>query len=191
MDVEAPCRVARWPIARVAPGHKRRLVLMSGEWVRVATHFLVNTFLCPEVEECAACGLLGVRAYWYLPCRCPVSGQFVLVEMSASSSADLEQRLRFAGLGVRAGVEVECWRKSSRRPLSWDVIGQTSATLTASLHEWVSPLMAIYHLPHLRPGETLPAYGERVRPKVLARAELAAASLRDSAGRRVKGRLRV
>jgi hypothetical protein len=158
--------------------------LLSGDWVRLSTHFWRSTFLCPEVEECDVCDLLPARAYWYLPVLVVATQRPSILELSAHASADLEQRCRFVGSAPRPGVEVELSRRSKKAPLRCEYTGQAERPAVARLHEWVTPLMALYRLPAMTPAESLEEYGCRVRAKVIERAKLVAGQMRaaSSAG---------
>lgn len=183
MSLETPRYVARWPVVRLQAGSKCRVQLLSGDWVRLVTHFSGRTFLCPEVEECDACNVLPGRAYWYLPCLHVDERRQALLEMSAHASSDLEQRCRFQGAALGAGVEVELSRRSKKAPLGIEVYGQAETPKVAIFHEWVSALMLLYKLPAVLPGESIDAYGDRVKDRVLARARVMADEYRSNARR--------
>lgn len=185
---EPPTASARWPLVRVHEGHTIQLQLLSSEWVRLVTHFYRSTFLCPEVEECAACVLLPPRPYWYLPVFSPRSSRSALVELSASASADLEQKVRFAGFAVRPGVKVELSRKTKKAAIRVEVLGQAETPPVARLHEWVTPLMAIFGLPAIRPGESLQDFGVRVKHVAIERAKVRADAIRGADRGRLLGR---
>jgi hypothetical protein len=111
-----------------------------------------------------------------------------LLELSSHASAELEQRIRFVGSSVREGVKVEMSRRSTRAPLRIEVIETPAEAEKAPLHEWVTPLMAVFGLPPLRPLETINEYGGRVGSMVLARANLVAGQLQASAAVPLTGR---
>lgn len=183
MSLETPRYVARWPMFRVQVHSKCEVQLLSGDWVRLVTHFNGRTFLCPEVEECDACNVLPGRAYWYLPVLALGSKRQAILELSAHASADLEQRCRFVGSAVREGVQVELSRRTQKAPLGFEVIGQAEAPPKAILHEWLTALMLLYKLPEVRPGESVEDYGARLRDRVLARAKVQADEFRSKARR--------
>jgi len=173
---ERPTKIARWPVVRVQAGERVEVQFLSSDFVRLVTHFHRTTFLCPEVEECDACSLLPGRAYWYLPVQHVQYKGYGLLELSAHACSDLEQKCRFAGAALRPGVQVELSRRSQKKPLGIEFNGQAPNPPLARLEEWVSPLMALYGLPPIRPGESLDAYGDRVKPAAIARANLRAAA---------------
>ena len=111
-----------------------------------------------------------------------------MLELSSHASADLEQRCRFVGSSVREGVEVEMARRSKRSPLRVEVVGQAEKAEKVPLHEWVSPLMAIFGFGALRPGETLDQYGVRIGPLVLQRANMVAGQLKAAVETRLRSR---
>ena len=184
---EAPTSATRWPVVRILPGHSVEVQLLAGDWVKLTTHFNKVTFLCPEVAECDACSLLPSRPYWYLPCVHTSTRRVGILELSATASSHLEQGAKFAGWGVRAGVQIRLERKSAKKPLRVEVVGQAETPPVAKVHEWVSPLMALYKLPVLNVGESFSAYGDRVMPMVLQRANHQAAQMRASVSHRPKG----
>jgi len=192
LSTEAPSAARRLRIMRVPADTKAVVSLVSSDWVRLVTHFggvqKSRTFLCPEVPECDACTYLSSRPYWYLPCRSNSTGQMFLLELSSHASAELEQRCRFVGSTVRPGIEVEMSRRSKRAPLRIEVVGQAASSECSPLHEWVSPLMAIFGFGALRPGETLDQYGARIGGLVLQRANLVAGQLKVAGETRLRSR---
>lgn len=185
MSLEAPTYVARWPMLRLQAGSKCDVQLLSGDWVRLVTHFSRRTFLCAEVDECDACNVLPGRAYWYLPVLHLEAKRQAILELSCHASADLVQRCRFVGFAIRAGVQVALSRRSKKAPLGIEVMDQAEGAPLAKLHEWVSALMLVYKLPGLLPGESVEVYGARVKDRVLARAKVMADLHRASAKGRV------
>lgn len=185
---ESPPAVARWPVVRVKEGGVIACTLLSGDFVRLVTHFWRSTFLCAEGDECAACALLPGRPYWYLPVLVSTTQRPSILELSSAASADLEQRCRFVGSAPRAGVQVELLRRSKKAPVRCEVVGQAESAPLVKTHEWVAPLMALYRLPPIAPGETLEAYGRRVESKVRERAKVAADRMRAGAAGRVASR---
>ena len=188
MTVEGPSRLARWPVTRIRAGQTMRVQLLSDQWVRLVTHFHKTTFLCPEVPECDACLLLPPRPYWYLPVLIPHTHGHAIIELSAHATSDLEQKIKFCGLKLVPGVQVEVARSTPKAPLRIEVIGQEEQAPTAPLHDWVSCLMALYKLPVLRPVDSLADYGARVLHLVKARADLIAAERKASAEAGAKSR---
>lgn len=188
LSLERPSCLPRWPVVRVKEGRETKVQLLSGDWVRLVTHFFRRTFLCPEVAECVSCELLPQRAYWYLPCFCLGSQRPSILELSAHASADLEQRCRFAGWPVFAGVQVELARRSKKAPLRMELIGRVDVPPVAKLSEWASALMALYCLPAFVPGETLDVYGARVKTVVVRRSALMAQQVEAVASGGVRGR---
>lgn len=184
MNNEHPSCQPRWPIVRVVPGHDVQVELLSSEWVRLCTHWVAvgkgKTVLCPEVEGCELCAVVPARPYWYLPCRVGPHGAPALLELSSTTSADLEQQCRFEHGRVEPGIEVRLTRKSAKKPCRCEVGARTSRRVSIGLSEWFSPLMAIFSLDAMRPGEDLESYGSRVSAKVLERAQLAATWLREA-----------
>lgn len=188
MNLEAPSKRAVWSIVRVAAGHDVRVTLLSADWLRLTTHFFCGTFLCAEGDDCPACALLPGRSYWYLPCIVAGTGGLGILELSATTSADLEQRSKFGGVGLRAGVEVRISRRSRKAPCRCEVVGAYEAMALARLHEWASGLFRIYGFGPLQPDETIEAYGDRIREVVRRRAQVVADRVVASASGRVKGR---
>lgn len=188
-DQESPQCVSRLTVLRVPSGSTMAIQLLSGDWLRLSTHFHGRTFLCAEGVECDACQVLPSRVYWYLPVLAIQAKRVHLLELSASASADLEQKCRFVGSAPRAGVQVEVARRTKKSPLRFECIGQAEKAPLAQLHEWVSPLMALYRLPPLVVGETLEVYGRRVASRVVDRAKVAADAYRSAAAAWRKGRV--
>jgi len=188
MNCEAPSRMACWSLVRVVPQREEQVVLLSGDWVRLSTHFFDGTVLCPEGDDCPLCELLPVRPYWYLPCLRRPGNRPSLLELTALTCSDFEQCAKFAGVGVRCGLTVILTRKSKRSPVRCEVGSLVSSPRSASLHEWVSPLMKIFGFPPLSAGESLDSYSKRIRPSALRRAELVAGRMRARCGERGKSR---
>lgn len=188
MNCEAPSRMACWSLVRVVPQREERVVLLSGDWVRLSTHFFDGTVLCPEGDDCPLCDLLPVRPYWYLPCLRRPGNRPSLLELSALTCTDFEQCAKFAGAGVCCGLTVILTRKSKRSPVRCEVEELVSSPRSALLHEWFSPLMKIFGFPALLPGELLDTYSKRIRPSALRRAELVAMRMQASRGDRCKSR---
>lgn len=188
LSAERPVKVARWPLVRVHVGQTLVVQFLSADFVRLVTHFHRTTFLCPEVPECDACQVLPGRAYWYLPVQLPAFKMHGLLELSAHACSDLEQKIRFAGSALRPGVQVELSRRSAKKPIGIEFNGQAENPPVARLSEWVSPLMAVYGLPALAPGETVEAYGARVLPAAVSRANLRAAAFKTDPKPWSKGR---
>lgn len=184
---EAPSMTVRWPVVRVKQGGCVRVILLSGDWVRLVTHFFRKTFLCPEVSECDACNVLPSRPYWYLPVLDQATHRSSILELSSHASADLEQRARFVGASVSAGLQVELSRRSQKAPVSLEVYGISDSPAVATWSQWSSSLMALYQLPMTRPGEMLEDYGRRVQPIVIERAKLVATWYRESKDGKVHG----
>jgi len=176
---EGPGSVTRWDLLKVSAGGGGVMKLLSSEWVRLATHFVGRTVLCTDNEHCPLCSLRPCRPYWYLPVSIQDGRFFRLLECSATGSADLEQRVRYAAGAFVAGVTVRVVRTGKRSPLRFSCDQGTDGSASIPVHEWVTPLMAIFGLPHIRPLEALGHYGRRVADKVAARAELEAARLRQ------------
>lgn len=186
---ENPSSVGRLSVLKVQERQTIAIELLSGDWVRLVTHYHVRTFLCSEGESCHVCELQAPRAYWYLPVVATQSKRVHLLELSSSASADLEQKCRFCGSAPRAGVQMEVSRRTKKSPLRFEFAGNSERPKVAKIHEWVSPLMALYRLPPLAPGETLAEYGLRVSSSVVERTKLAAAEIRAAAERGVRSRV--
>jgi hypothetical protein len=188
VDCEKPSVVGRWPLLRVRPGHQFEFELLSGEWVRLCTHFCTKTFLCAEDDRCEACSVLPARNYWYLPGLAGPEKRPSLIELSASASADLEQRAKFSFGSIGAGLTVVCSRKGPRSPVLCEPLRFAARATPLPFQTWVTYLMAIYNLPAVRPIDSLESYSVRVLPMVLERANLMAARARGLAERGVRGR---
>lgn len=179
---------ARWPVVRVKVGHDIGLQLLSSDFVRLCTHFWRSTFLCPEVEECDACKLLPSRPYWYLPVSSLSTKQSAILELSAHACSDLEQKCRFAGFALRPGVQVELSRRSAKKPVRIEILGQAENPPVAKLAEWVTPLMAIFKMPPMMAHETLESYGARCESYAVARNRIIGEQLKAAARTGAKGR---
>jgi len=79
-------------------------------------------------------------------------------------------------------------RKSAKAPIRSEVLGQAEKAAVAQPHEWLTPLMAIFGLPFVRPGETLEHYGARVLPFVIERANFKAVQMKAAAETGVRSR---
>lgn len=185
---ERPTEVARWPVVRVEVGHDVSVQLLSSDFVRLSTHFWRSTFLCPEVEECDACKLLPSRPYWYLPVFVQPSKRSAILELSAHACSDLEQKCRFVGSALRPGVQVELSRRSKKKPVRIEIIGQAPSPPLAKLEQWLSPLMALFKMPPVMPAETLEQYGARCKGYAVERNKLLAAQMKAAANGRAGGR---
>lgn len=174
MNCESPSRLATWSFLRLSAGSRCSVVLGSGSFLRLATHFFEGTFLCAEGDECAACALLPSRFHWYLPAFSEVGNRRCLLELSGTTASDLEQRAKFAGLRVQAGLKVVLERKFKRSPLRAEAISQAEVAKEVPFEVWASGLMRIFGLCSLRPSETIEEYGLRVREQILRRAEVVA-----------------
>lgn len=184
MDRESPSKLVRWPLVRVAAGHDVVCELLSGEWLRLSTHFWKRTLVCAEGDDCPLCPLLPVRPFWYLPVLVEPSRRPGLLELSAHASADLEQVAKFSFGSVGSGFRVRLTRRSKRAPMRCEALESSASARGCHLHDWGSCLMAIYGLPPLREFETLEAYGLRVRERVRERAAVTAALLAGPAEER-------
>jgi len=178
VQVESPSPAVRWSLLRVRPGHDCLVELLSGEWLRLVTHFCGRTILCPEVAECELCDLLPGRAFWYLPALFLPHRRPCLLELSAQASADLEQVAKFSAGSVGAGVRLTLSRRGPKSPIRSSFEDFVASPTRTRVDEWGSLLMAVFGFPALRPLESVGDYGERIRPQVLARAALAAARVR-------------
>lgn len=180
MDSEGPSRLSRWQMLRVPVGGTLRVELLSGDWIRLATHFAGRTFLCADHAGCPACELLPARSFWYLPVVEHISRRPYILELSSHASADLEQVAKFAFGAILPGSIFDLSRRGQRKPVRAEAVEMGKAATTVQLEHWASCLMAIYNLPPFVVGETLEAYGERVRGRVDQRAEFAISSLKAS-----------
>lgn len=188
MNCESPTKSVRWSILRVVPGHVTRVVLLSGDWLRLATHWVGKTVICPETESCPLCELIGVRCFWYLPAAVLPGKSPCLLELSALSSADLEQRGKLFCGRIGSGIEIELTRRGSKSPIRSEIVADTPSSVRVDFQTWATALMAVYSLPMLNSDETIVEYGVRVRNLIVQRAELAAARLRASSAGRHNGR---
>lgn len=188
MDHERPTAGIKWDVVRVHSGHDRTVVLCGGNFVRLATHWYKGSFLCTETLDCPACVSLPARAYWYLPALVRPSNALGLLELSAASSADLEQRAKMAGLGLRPGLEIRMERRSAKRPIRCEPIAIEENVGEAPLHSWLTGLMRVFGYVAAREGEELAEYGARIAATVHRRAELKAAEHAAACGGRNKVR---
>jgi hypothetical protein len=189
MNHEPPTVSLTWHIVRLRLEAKYRAVLLSGEWIRLTTHFAKTTFLCSETEDCGGCAVGPARPYWYLPVSNIPHGSRAILELSATASADLEQRARFTARSVTAGLEIEISRRTKTSPVRCEVLGQAASPPLARLHEWASGLFHIFGLPMFRPEDTLQTYGERNRQLIVNRSNLASAEMRARSVAGIVGRL--
>ncbi len=183
MFFEGPSKRVRWPMLKVRAGAASVVSLLSGKFLLLNTHFAGHTVLCPMTDECHLCALLPARSHWYLPALSEALRRPCLLELSATSAADLEQRAKFLGLSVTHGLRVELSRRKSTSPLRCDVLGMVESPSVAKPHEWLTPLFAIFGLPPLVDGESVEQYSARVREKCVVRSEVAAARVRAVANR--------
>jgi hypothetical protein len=178
---EGPGVVRRWPLVKVAPAHTRDVTLLSGDWVRLSTHYLPlgrgRSVLCTDTHDCPLCTRAGGRTYWYLPVQSHPGAHRGLVELSATTSADLETVVRYGGYQLAAGAMVRLSRKTTKSGARCEYLGYDERVTAIDLHEWVTPLMVIYGLPGMAIGETLGAYGRRVKSVVEMRGRAALAEL--------------
>lgn len=188
MNCERPRREIRWPIVRVQAGHESTIELLSGEWLRLATHYAGRTLLCTESESCELCSLCPSRFYWYLPCVYLPGRTPAICEFSASTSSMLEQNAEMLHGSVGAGLKVRLARKAAKKPVYVEVVGYQKTTPNLSFQEWASALMAVYGLPVLRPEESIAEYGVRVESFILQRAELAANKMKLACAGGIKRR---
>lgn len=175
---EAPTKTSCWPLVRVKEYRSVGVILSAPGFLRVATHWARKTVICVETDDCPLCACLPSRAYWYVPAVYLTTGQPCLLELSALSSGDLEQRAKFFGRPDLLGVQVELSRKGKRSPVRSEVVGHDPAARTCPAHIWVSKLMHVFGLRPLAEGESIETYSEAVRPQALQRARLAGANLR-------------
>jgi len=178
MNCERPRREIRWPIVRVQPGHETEIELLSGEWLRLATHYAGRTLLCTESESCELCCLCPSRFYWYLPCCQLPMRTPAICEFSASTSAALEQNAKMLHGSVGPGLKVRLARKAPKKPVYVEVMSASKTSPNLSFQDWASALMAVYGLPAFREYETIGQYGERVEDFILQRSALAANKMR-------------
>jgi len=188
MDMQERKEDVRWPILKIHPGGTWEVQLLSDHWVRLSTHFAGKTVVCPENEDCALCQLLGSRSHYYLPVTFKQTGRMCILELSSQGLMDLEQRIRFAGLEVSAGVILSLCRKTSKAPLRIDVVGWEAVAAMPVDYLWVSSVMALYGHVGMNGTECLAAYAERLRAAIVARTELAAADLRAGVNKGINGR---
>lgn len=177
MNCESPSRTARWPLLRVQPGHDSLVELLSGDWVRLSTHYYKRTFLCPESPSCASCDLLPVRCYWYLPALVLPQRRATLIEFSSAASSDLEQHAKLLSGRIGAGLTIRLSRRGSKSPVRSEVVSDSSVVSQLRFHEWVTALMAIYLLPPIHSDEGLDSYGGRVQRVLEERSRLIAESI--------------
>lgn len=184
VNCESPSFASRWPVLRVQPGHDYEVTLISDAWVRLSTHYFRRTVLCSESASCSLCSLLPSRPYWYLPVAVAPRKSFCLLELSPSASSQLEQAAKFEHGSVQHGLMFRLFRRGKKKPIACECLGLSKGSVLVSVHEWVSPLMAIFGLPQLNAGENVEAYGDRVQATVDQRNALVAASVRAAAERR-------
>lgn len=177
MDRESPTRRYLLPILRLKAGSDATVRLLSADWIRLPTHFARSTVLCTGQQDCPLCELLPTRWYWYLPAIAVQTKAVVLLELSAKASADLEQAAGLFGSGFHAGARFQLIRRGAKSPVRVEWTGQDDPGKGMMLHEWVTPLMHVFGLPPINPGEQLEAYADRVHRPLHKRAEALAARL--------------
>lgn len=188
MLLESPTKTSRWPVVRVVPGHDKQVTLLSGDWLRLGTHYFGRTFLCTENDLCPCCSLLPSRPYWYLPCLIHPVKNPGLLELSATTSADLEQRAKMLHEDVHSGLMLRLTRRSPKKPVYVEIVDDVGMMAELTLQEWVSAVMAVYCLPPLRVGEGIVEYSARIQGSVIERGEVQAARLKAAAEKGIKGR---
>jgi hypothetical protein len=188
VELESPSKCARWPLLRVPAGQSVLVELLSGDWIRLTTHYVGRTVLCPQTPDCPLCDLLPTRAFWYLPALREPGRRPVLLELSAQASSDLEQVAKFAAGSVGAGVRLMLSRRTAKSPIRSEAEGFAPSPRRTNVDEWGSLLMAVFCCPPLRPAESISDYGSRIQPQLLARAEVAAARVRSGAEKGVRSR---
>lgn len=188
MNDERPSKQARWPVLRISPGHDVVVCLLSGSWIRLATHFSSRTFLCTDTAECPACEILPARCFWYLPALVEPTGRPCLLELSNTASSDLEQVAKFEFGSIGPGFRCKLTRKSAKAPVRAEAQVSRPSGKCSDVSEWGSCLMAVYGLPALRPGESITDYGDRVRSQVFTRAAVVAARVKAGPERGVRSR---
>jgi len=188
MNLESPTRSIRWPVVRVVPNHDVCCMLLSGDWFRLSTHFHRRTLLCTDNDLCPLCSLLPSRPYWYLPCLVLPNKCRGLLELSATTSADLEQRAKMLHGRIGAGLSVRLTRRGKKRPVYAEIVDDVACSPSLVLATWVSAVMAIFGFSAMREYESLESYSARIQPAVLERAEALAAHLRGDTKTGAKSR---
>lgn len=175
---EAPTADARWPVARIEPGHDLGVVLLASDWLRLDTHFYKRTQVCLGTEACPVCSFLPARSYYYLPAVVASTRRPTLLELSPLASADLEQQAKLLEQGLRPGLELVFTRRSCRAPVRCSVVRQGPAPKPVAQHVWVSAVMAVFGFGAMLPSEDLAAYRKRLMPSAVARSERLAGELK-------------
>jgi len=188
MNIEAPTKSIRWPVVRVIPQHDVACVLLSGDWLRLSTHYFGRTVLCCDNDLCSLCAVLPSRPYWYLPCVVLPRKTRALLELSASTSADLEQRAKMLHGRIGAGMTVRLTRRSPKRPVYCEIMDDTPCSPALSLAEWVTAVMAIFGFPAMKSCETVATYSARIQPSVIERAGVVASRVRAASEKGVGSR---
>jgi hypothetical protein len=176
---EAPTREARWPVARIEPGHDLGVVLLGADWLRLDTHFYKRTQICLGSEACPVCAFLPARSYYYLPAVVAATRRPTLLELSPLASSDLEQQAKLLEQGLRPGLELIFTRRSCRAPVRCSVVRQGAAPKAVPHHVWVSAVMAVFGFGAMLENEDLVAYRKRLMPSAVARCERLAGELKE------------
>ena len=174
MDQESPRQAVRWPMVRVASGSEQIVSVVTSRFVRLTTHFVGRTIICPGTDNCAVCDFCASRDLWYLAVRFGIRSSFGLLELSSLSAAEFEQGVRFSGLPSMLGSRVRLFRKSSRSPIRSEVLEPDTSTREIEACDWLSALMAIYQYPSFHRGESCDDYFARVVPIAVTRAKIVA-----------------
>ena len=177
LSFEPPTQAVKWPILRLDPRVSREAIITNRKFLMVGTHFVKQTYLCAGNDDCALCSVCLPRSLWYCSAISPHGGKRGFLELSATSSAELEQACRFGGAPDLLGCHVRLVRKGVRKGVQSELLGVCDDVREVSDQEWISPLMFIFGLPPMRPFESVPHYVERTRPIVLKRAEMVAAKI--------------
>lgn len=185
MNCERPSPSPRWELLRVQPRHDVVVELLSGDWVRLSTHYHRKTFLCSESPQCDCCDLLPVRPYWYLPGLLHPTRRATLIEFSSAASSDLEQHAKLLSGRIGPGLVVRLTRRTPKSPVKSEVVSDSSVNTTLRFHQWVSALMAIYLMPPIREDEEIEAYGRRIASVVDQRSAVIATQIRNVSKRGV------
>jgi len=168
-------QASRWPVLRIQPGHRSRVVLLANGFTSVPTHWNGHTILCGG-DACALCQFLAVRSCYYTAVSC--QGHVSLLEVGGATVSAFEMHAGLLHGGLRPGLEFELWRKARNMPVQGEIMEFHPDTRAIDPAAMMSRVMALYKMPPINPSETLEEYGERLEKMACLRAEHVAGRLK-------------
>lgn len=170
----------RWPVVRLRAGNTTEVTLVSAGFFCLTTHYCGRTVPC-AIEHCSLCELLPARGLYYLAVVC--GGRLSILELGATSSAQLEQHLRLLHGGMRPGLVVKLSRRGNKSPVYSECIGMVDGAEAVSPMDLARHVMALYKFPPPQPDEDLGRYGIRLAEIVRRRNQFASEQMRQHKSR--------